>query len=258
MLNISDYLKKLGLSEIEASIYKGLLEKGSCSIMELANYLGMKRITVHFNVENLIKKGLIAQTKIGARRRIIAEAPEKLSFLLKQQEENLKSLQEDFPTALKAMSSLFNKNSQVSLEDVEVLYYKGSDSFKQVSQRSIDNAKDEILFISNLDQWYNIYTKDLDEKYYIPERLKRDIKLKILTFESDKTKSLRTEDKKLAREIKFLPKEMNFNTTIMIYGEEVSLMISHKPYNSIVIRDKDFHKTFSNIFNALWLIAEKS
>jgi predicted transcriptional regulator len=61
MKRIVDYLQQLGLSDIEAQLYKGLLEAGSTTIMDLANHVNMKRITVHFNIENLMKKALISR-----------------------------------------------------------------------------------------------------------------------------------------------------------------------------------------------------
>ena len=73
MKKITDYLQELGLTEIEAAVYQGLLETGPTTVKNLADHIGIKRITTHFNVESLIEKGLIIQTKSGTKRQIIAE-----------------------------------------------------------------------------------------------------------------------------------------------------------------------------------------
>ena len=93
---VQDYLQELGLSEIEAKLYQGLLEKGPSTAMELATHVGLKRITVHFNIESLIQKGLVTESREGARRQIVAEPPERLKYLLDQRFESIKSLRDKF------------------------------------------------------------------------------------------------------------------------------------------------------------------
>jgi sugar-specific transcriptional regulator TrmB len=251
MTKVQDYLQNLGLSEVEAKVYTGLLEHGPSTVMELAKHLQMKRITVHFNVENLITKGLIAQTKQGTRRKVVAERPDKLITLLENREHKIYKMKEEFPEVLKNILHLQPKNKPLS-SDVEVRYYEGEEGFRQVSQRSIEHGKDEILFLSNLDEWYSVYTEDYDKNIYIPKRLEKNLSLKILSFQTEKTETMKKEDPDLLREIRFLSPEYKFSTTMMIYGNEVSLMLSKEPYTSILIQDVEFFNTFKAIFYLLW------
>ncbi|KKQ02042.1 MAG: hypothetical protein US11_C0001G0001, partial [Candidatus Roizmanbacteria bacterium GW2011_GWA2_36_23] len=45
MKKVTDYLVQLGLSEIEARLYQGLLEISPCTVMDVADHVSVKRIT---------------------------------------------------------------------------------------------------------------------------------------------------------------------------------------------------------------------
>src|SRR5690606_37463094 len=177
-LNVSKtvigYLQEFGLNDKEITIYLTLLKVGPSTIMDLARKTGIKRSTTHNNVEELIKKGLVSQTNYGERRMVIAEDPEKLKFLLEQRKWDVNKLEKNMPEIVNEIYDIVPKAKQNSL--VEVKYYTGEKGFKEVCQRSLDYAKGEILFISNLSEWYKVYTKEYDEHHYVPTRLKRKLK----------------------------------------------------------------------------------
>jgi sugar-specific transcriptional regulator TrmB len=256
MRKITDYFKQLGFSEIEARLYQGLLEIGQSSVMELADHIGVNRITAHFNTQNLIKDGLITQTMKGSHRQLVAESPENLKSLIEEKKEQLKEVESKFPQMLEEFQTILTRN--VSGVSPFFKYYEGEKGFKEVCQRSLDHAKKEILFISNLDEWYKVYTVEYDNAHYIPIRLKNKIPLKMLVFKTKLTQEMKKEDKELLREIKFLPSDVKFNSTIIIYENEVSMMISSKPYTAIVINNKEYFKTFKGIFSMFWGISNSS
>lgn len=252
-----EYLQALGLSEIEAKIYEGLLEKGQTTIMELANHIGLKRITTHFNVERLIEMGLVVQTRKGSRRQIIAEQPDKLESLIRQRESEVRDLRSQLPLVLDKLQRL-RSSAMSSAEDVGILYYEGERGFKDVCQRSLDYANKEILFISKLSQWHQVYTYEYDQEYYIPTRLERDIQLRLLLPQSDKDWEGFGTDTSLLREARILPDVDNFMTTFIIYGSEVAIMLSVQPYTAIVVRNKEVTDSFRKLFYQLWGISRSA
>ncbi len=251
MKNIHDYLQKIGLSKIEAQLYEGLLRIGNyTTIKELSEQTGIKRITTHFNIESLIDKGLIVQTTTGSRRQIRAEQPEQLKHMLNEKKTQLRQIEKEFPTFINMMQYAIPK--LVTQKNPVIKYYEGEKGFKDVCQRSLDKAGDEILFLSNLDEWYKVYTVEYDEQHYVPIRLKNKTFLKVLAFRGPITKSMPSRDEYIMRETRFLPKEYTFNSSIIIYGNEVSMMLSSRPYTAIVIEDKQFYSTFKSMFMILW------
>ncbi len=130
MKKVTDYLQEFGLTELEAMLYQGLLETGPTTIMGLAEHVGIKRITTHFNIENLITKGLVTQSIQGARRQIIAEPPERLEYLIKQKEKEVKKIRNDFSNFVQTLSSSLSPSKPG--ENVKVEYYEGINALKSV------------------------------------------------------------------------------------------------------------------------------
>lgn len=222
--------------------------------MQLANYVGVKRITAHFNIENLIKKGLVTQTTKGSRRQIIAEPPENLTSLIEEKKQRLATIEADFPAILEKLKT--HTANYFSTNNPFFRYYEGETGFKEVCQRSLDFADHEVMFLSNLDEWYKVYTVEYDKNHYIPIRLKKKLLLKLLVFKSQLTESIKKEDGLYLRHTKFLPPMNKFYTTTIIYGNEVSIMISSRPYFAITINNREYNNTFKSLFNVLWSKAD--
>lgn len=253
---VTEYLQKVGLTELEAKLYEGLLETGQTTIMELAKFVKIKRITAHFNIEKLIEMGLVAETRKGSRRYVVAESPDRIGELLEQKETNLAQLKKELPQILSQMSVDQSKQTP-GMNDVGVLYYEGEQGFRNVCQRSLEYSQNEIRFLSDLSEWHKVYTEEYDEKHYIPQRLKRNLFLRLLVPETGKDQYIEDNRSKLDREIRYLPQVFSFQTTIITYGNEVSIMLSVRPYSAIVINNEEVAKTFKMMYEHLWSISRQ-
>ena len=49
------------MTEIEAKIYHEVLKVGPTTVQEVAQLIGINRVTAHFQINNLVKKGLVTQ-----------------------------------------------------------------------------------------------------------------------------------------------------------------------------------------------------
>jgi len=251
--NIQEFLEEFNLSEREIVIYLSLLKTGPNTIMNLARETGIKRSTTHNNVEELIKKGLVSQTNYGERRMVVAEDPDKLKFLLDQKKWKMKKMEDNLDSVVDTINKMIPEARENT--EIEVKYYDGERGFKEVCERSLAYANDEILFISNLDEWYKIYTEEYDRDSYVPKRLEKNLNLKILAPEGDMFQQLVQEgakDNKLLREIRLLKDADKFHSTYIIYGNEVSMMISSEPYTAIVLQVKDIAESFRSLFYSYW------
>ncbi len=253
---ITEYLQKVGLSEIEAKLYSGLLETGQTTIMELARHVDVKRITAHFNIERLIEMGLVVETRKGSKRYILAEDPNRIMALLDQQESKIADLRNQFPSFTSAMNEITKKGA-TDMSDVGILYYEGEQGFRNVCQRSLELARKEVRFISDLSEWHKVYTEEYDQEHYIPLRLERNLQLKMLVPESAEEHYETTENKKLDREIRAIPGAFSFKTTMIIYGQEVSILLSVRPYSAVVIQNAEVAKTFKLLFEQLWKVSNQ-
>lgn len=155
---VIDYLQKIGLSELEAKLYNGLLETGTTTVMELANHVGIKRITAHFNIERLIEMGLVSETRKGARRQIVAEGPERLEGLIQKREEELQGLKSQFPL----VADLFNTSpGKQTPNEVAVSFYEGKKAVWRVYEDML--RADEVYSFINIDKFYSSFPDTEDE-----------------------------------------------------------------------------------------------
>jgi sugar-specific transcriptional regulator TrmB len=132
MKKIIDYLQQLGLSEIEARLYQGLLELGPSTVMELANYTRIKRITSHFGLESLIQQGLITQIRQGARRKVIIEDFSRFKYLIEKKMEGAKQLHKKLPEIIKTINLSYPKYKQ--MKKIQIRYYEGKEKLRLVYQ----------------------------------------------------------------------------------------------------------------------------
>ncbi len=252
--SIKNFLVDFGLTEKEIIVYLTLLKSGPNTIMNLARETSIKRSTTHNTVEELIKKGLVSQTNYGERRMVIAEDPEKLNFLMDQKKWDINKLEKNLPDVVK---SIYEVVPQVKENTkIEVRYYQGEKGFKEASQRSLDYAEGEILSIVNMKEWVKVYSQEYDKDHYLPTRLKKNLPLRVLTVKDNDHGEMLKNNKEQKRTTKFLNSSLLFNSTIFIYGSEVSIMVSSEPYTSIIMENKEIHHTFRAIFENLWLCAQ--
>jgi len=161
MKKITDYLQELGLTEIEAVVYQGLLEISPTTVKNLADHIGIKRITTHFNVENLIERGLVAQTIQGARRQITAEPPERLQYLIQKKFEAIKNLQDNFPDFLNTARTTYSTTYEA--KKVEIKYYEGKQGVMSIYQDTL--KANEVYSFVNIDRYYETFPET--EKIFV-------------------------------------------------------------------------------------------
>lgn len=82
-------LKKLGFSDKSAKVYLALLSLGPSSVRSLAEETGLNRGTTYDVLKWLQDSGLVTFYKKDTKQHFVAEPPEKLQVLLRQQQEEL-------------------------------------------------------------------------------------------------------------------------------------------------------------------------
>ncbi len=254
MKKVTDYLQELGLTEIEAEIYQGLLEIGPTTVKELSEHIGIKRITTHFNVESLINKGLVAQTMYGARRQITAEPPERLEYLIEKKEKEIFLLKNTFPEFITSIQHTLIKSKQQD-KDVAIKYYQGkqgvqsvyNDVLKAKKLRAYVNATEiSKVFPNNMELFIQTHNKRKD--MYIWEIM-------------DYSKNILDYANRMARGrylYKFIPKSMNLSVVdYLIYDDKVAIVNIKENPTGLIISNKDYYENAKAIFNLVWEVLSK-
>lgn len=243
---ITDYLSELGLTEIEAKVYQGLIETGPTTVMELAEHTGIKRITVHFNIENLIQKGLVVQTIQGARRQIIAEPPERLEYLIDQQFDKAKNLQIKFPDFIHTIRTIHPQKSK----EVEIKYYEGKESVMHIYDEAL-KAKEFRAYV-NPEELHKVFIHNMD-LFIQTHKRRKDMQVWEIMEESPEAQKY----------IKIMPKERYYYKLIprgvdlsiidyMMFDGKVAIVNLEKHTTGILISNENYYHSAKAIYNLVW------
>jgi sugar-specific transcriptional regulator TrmB len=248
MKKITDYLQRLGLSETEAILYKGLLEKGSTTIKDLAQQTGIKRITAHFNIENLIDKGLVVQTMRGARRQIVAEPPERIYYLLEQKLDDVKSLQRKFPDLLKSLKPVHYQSKEN--KEVEIKYYEGKQAVLRIYAEAL-KAKEFRAYV-NCCQLAQAFPKNIDI-FLKTHKVRKEMRVWEIM---ERSPEALTYIKKMPKEryyYKIIPKGVNLSVIdYMMFDGKVAIVDLEKNTTGIVISNKHYYNNAKAIYELVW------
>lgn len=256
MKKIEDFLQQLGLSEIEAKIYQGLLKLGPSTVKDLADHVDLNRVTTHFQINNLINKGLVIQLKKATRRQIVAEPPERLRYLIEQKEKQIKQLKDDFPDFIKTLQSTL-PNSNTKDEEVEVKYYKGEQGCQQIYEdvlrakeiRSYVNSKEIAKFFPNNIKLF-IETQNQREDMIIWEIMNK----------SSVTGKYALSMTSKRYHFKYTPSSIDLSVIdYMIYDGKVAIVNIRENPTGMIIINRDYYENAKAIFDFVWkMLPEES
>ncbi len=250
MKKIIDYLRDIGLSETETRLYESLLRTGPSTIKELSEYAGTNRITAHFNIENLIKKGLVGQSKVGARRHIFVEPPERLKYLIDQKLENFNIIKNKFPDILNTINSTYFSKIKES-KNIEVKYYVGKQEVELI-YKDVLSAK-EVRSYVNLDVVAGIFPENV-ELFIKGMEKNRDLNIWEIV-ENSKTAEQNTAifAKNKRYHYKIAYSSIKFSAAdVMIYNNKIAVVNVSKHASGVIFTSKDYYDISKEIFDFVW------
>lgn len=244
-------LIQAGLSEEQAQTYQSLLDKGPQRASDLAKWTGIKRGLIYKVLEQLETMGLVS--KKGGPGTVAVFSPSHPSLLLSNMERKEKEIALNKEMLASSIGSLSSKYNLI-IGKPNVQFFEGEDVMTKVARDSI-YAKSEILsYIDN--EAVNKYILD-ENKKYVSERNKLNLKKKMLCVDSSYIRSHVKDMDKNTTEVRIIPKSEAFGTVMQIYDDKISYFtISDNKKIGIIIEDPDITKMHRIIFQAAWDIAE--
>lgn len=246
-------LLQLGLSSTEIEVYLVALQHRESSIPALAKNTEMSRGTVYDIIEKLKIKGFIVEIKKGKKRRLVAESPtNRLYALLDNQHEQLeksKQVVEEILPTLKALNASEDYKPQIRV-------YEGEKGFRQVWDEIFSYTGKNFLSIAKIETFSAFAGED-----FLVEILARKVKLgfssRAINEDSPMAQRLRSEDIKENRETRLAPKDFQFPSTEIIFGDKIAMFSTRKENVIVVIESKDFSETHRAYFEMIWKFLEK-
>ncbi len=247
-MDITQSLLNLGLQEKQAKLYTYLLkqpEKAGLSVFSIAKNIDMPRSTVYLTLQELESKRLVSSYKKNNVLHYLTADPSRLSRDLEEKQDLLKSIM----PSLKALSQDKAYNSSVQTftgeKGVRIVFddcFNGPNVKNIQEYRTISNPK-LVKYLSR--GGYFDKKMELKRKLNIPSKM-----LMSEIYRSNKPKEYSNDSH---RETRFIPIEMAFEGTLIIYGKKTALF-SHRDNEvySMIVDSPAITEMFSSIFMCLW------
>lgn len=242
-MEIEKILENLGLSDKEAKVYLTLLKAGTISAYGVAVRSELKRPTVYFILDSLVKRGivyLIPKTK----KKVYRATP--LEKLVQVAEEKIEKIKERLPE-IQALA-------QNQTEKPQVLYFEGVGGVKELLNYRIKEMKgketvgffaketgDTLKLFDNFDE-YNHKLKELG------------VTARGIAPDDPTIKHFRKVDKEYGREIITLPRnKYSSNIAIEICKDLNFIKIyDFENLQALIIENQPITKTLGQVFELVW------
>lgn len=143
---IIGYLKALGLSEDEASVYVELIRRGEGTPLSVSRETGINRTKVYRTLESLAQKQLVTQ-ELAEHSTFYSPAPvARIGELLKAKQVRVAELAHEYTQIENSLEELLAKASA----DTKVKFYRGVEGIRQMVWNVL-KAKSEIVGYTHRD-----------------------------------------------------------------------------------------------------------
>lgn len=237
-------LQVVGFQEKEAKVYMAALELGKGTVQQIAQKADLKRPTTYFIIEGLMKRGVVSSFYEGKKQFFIAENPEVLVDLFKQEKKDLAKREEQFNKLLPQLRSINNRQKDKPV----VKYYEGKEGILSMVSEHARMSHDQEV--------YSAYSRDLIDKFLSPkelssitnERLSHNLNVKALYTHSKGDLELlpKTERIRLSED------EFPVSCDIAFYEDRVRIASLKGRFVGVVIEDKEIAKSLRAIFQLAW------
>lgn len=241
-VEVERVLTELGLSENEARVYLSALGLGPTTALKISRQSGIKRSTVYANLNSLTDKGLIHIQSSGFKRRFAVENPERLESLLESRRAQLKGI---LP---KLCAEFYNVRESESF----IKHYHGLEGVKTVYETFLEELKpgDFYFAISNQEKLF-----DLDASFFenfSEKRRQLDLNFRLILQDSPHARTYRQSERTAKRVYKFLPREREINTCIIILPHKFIIVQLVQPPMVMVVENPHVVDTNRLLFEMMW------
>lgn len=241
---LKNCLIQIGISSFSADLYLQLMEDRGLGISSLAKINKLSRMTIYKALDELVKYGLVINTanyRDGIR---IQEPDHILGGLYNKEKQILNDI-----TGLSNLLPQIKKTYFEKQEDY-IIIYQGKTQLQKLYNKVLETSKGKIRAMGNVEVIVSLVGEDLDYRWF-EERVKKGIKLNLLTFEGELVKKHINLGEQELRQIKLIPKEFMFEGYIIMNENMITQWNPVLP-RAISIQDPTFYNMFASIFDMLW------
>jgi predicted transcriptional regulator len=237
-------LLQLGLSESEIGIFLVLLQDGPSSVQDISRASGINRVTVYSALAHLEKKGLVAETKKGARRLFVAERPEELKVIVEEKGEEIQKINLDLKNLVLPVLKAIDFSQENKLE---IKFFEGLEGIYKVYENMLEAH--DIIGCGSYDSVMKVSSQKEEERYF--HRIKHKKVFYRAILEDTPTNRKFAAIAKGIAHFKFMEEGVKLSADIHAYGDSVALM-SYEKVTATVIRDATIAKSIRTLLEFMW------
>ncbi len=255
-----DIFEQIGFNKNEAIVYDFLLQHGAVPAGEIIKKTPLKRGVVYNVLNDLTKKGLVAEKKKNKKTIFSPLHPEKLRDYVLEKEKAVQSAKNALEANLPDIVSGFNLISG----QPGVRYFEGINGIKKVLDDTLINNKNKKILTFSDVAGYATFLKKWNTDYYAPKRRKLNIYEKVIIPDNKKALDymkdyIKNHKSDKLTDILFINHKLYpFKTEVNIYNNKVSFVtFSKKIHIGVIIENKEIHDSLSSVFNFAWDMGSK-
>lgn len=249
-MNIEENLEYIGLKGKETKAYVALLKLRQANPHKIAQEANIERTTIYNILDSLVEKGLANKSVNGKRIEYSAESPEMLKQLLFSKEK-----------VLGQILPLLNALQGSSGSKPVVRFYEHQAGIRQIVSESLNCQEKLVRDFTFVESLVDVLGLRFVHQH-IEKRAQNNVYLKSLrrtssiNDSSEKDWFLKKDNDSLLREIRYLPKDIQFDPLIMIYDHIVAIISSKKESFALVIESPEFSQAMKTLFDIAWTTAK--
>ncbi|MBN1617928.1 hypothetical protein JW887_01125, partial [Candidatus Dojkabacteria bacterium] len=252
---VSIILQQLGLSHQEVLLYVNLLKNNYSTTSSISKIIKEPRTNTHRYIGKLVKKGLVSRSLRDSQKLLIAENPNKIELLLKNQEiaheEKLKEIRDTQENVYKVITQLNQYKNSSDEEMIEVKYYEGKLGARSIYIEAF--AAEELRSYVNLGAAHKTFPEN-SQLYIDCQKKKSSSIVKEIIDNSEVSVTKATEYAKSNNfKFKIAPYKMNIDLIdILIYDGKVAMINFRNSIVGSVLINKDYYLNSKVSFDFMW------
>lgn len=248
-----NFLKSIGLTETESTLYELLLKLGEVPANEVVRESKLKRPTVYKALYSLEKKGLVSQKDKNKKIHFQPAPPAKLLEMADSQYSSLERARENLTSLMPSLTSAYT----LSTERPVIRTYEGVEGLKKAHMNEILSEKKEILAYVRINEKIDKSLDEFWEKYY-SYRIKNQISVRSIAPNTKEGIEYKKADKEQLRQTRLIPLEkFPIDIEKNIVGNKVAFFSTYEgKFIITIIENKAIADAERAAFELAWQAAE--
>ncbi len=241
------------ITEKERRVLESLFRLGQSTVNQISKDTLINRTALYHTLDSLTKKGLITQFE---KEKIAHYQPIALDHYETWAKTQIKELQKGYEYDVQKFKSVQQKGNLSLYADVK--YFEGMDSMKNLFSDTIYNNKGKLLYtITDYEKGY-IMHGDWFNKVYLPERVKRGIRVKSILPDTPLGRSYLASAKELLRDMCFVDIFKDLGLEICLYDSKLAIIVFDEKHPlGIIIQNEIISHAFQKLFDYIWKTGKK-